>query len=531
MYLLVTALFLFSALSQAALAERWRWTGSGVSGTTEVRQIGAVRMAAVDQIAEGLGYPTREEKSELVVSARVGLRFVHGAAVVWLGYGVTALPSRTRVESGHWWISADSALGIFSQFLRRNGRAMTLQWAGTAEQSEEVPPPPVRNLRQVSASAKSAPIPPTASNLKLPRLKSLRWGGDEQTIRAVLDLEDGYAPRYRSDGNRAVVELNPIDPALVSRLEGHGGILLNVKNGRPANIQFMFPHRSVNIFSLDAPHRLVLDFKLENNEERSAPPLNPHPVSRRETVEKKPMPVSRGRQTPTQRPPKRKKLVVIDAGHGGKDPGAMAHGYREKNIALQIATRVSNRLKELGLDVKMTRSGDTYPSLRERTAMANRWNADVFISIHLNALPEGQHSRGVEIYIMALPTDKDAMALAKIENAEIVGNGTGGGSSVKSDRRTEMLLEILGNMQQNQKITESTMLAEDLFHSGQKSGLDMKRVAQAPFWVLRGAAMPAVLIETGFITELSEVRRLAKAAYQQRMAVSIAEGIMNFLNR
>ena len=127
---------------------------------------------------------------------------------------------------------------------------------------------------------------------------------------------------------------------------------------------------------------------------------------------------------------------------------------------------------------------------------------------------------------MALPTDKDAMTLAKIENAEIAEGSTQNGAS---DKRTEMLLSILGNMQQNAKIGESTKLAEELFQSGQKSGLNMKRVAQAPFWVLRGAGMPSVLIETGFITELSEVRRLAQPAYQQKLAKAIAAGIINFI--
>ena len=196
---------------------------------------------------------------------------------------------------------------------------------------------------------------------------------------------------------------------------------------------------------------------------------------------------------------------------------------------MEIATRIAERLRELGVNVRMTRAGDTYPSLKDRTAMANRLKADVFISIHLNALPKGRHSNGVEIYIMALPTDKDAMALAKIENAEIAEGGAK--TRKKSDRRTEMLLEILGNMQQNQKISESTELAEDLFKAGQEARLDMKRVAQAPFWVLRGAAMPAVLIETGFITELAEVRRLAQPEYQQKMAEAFASGIVSFINR
>ena len=219
--------------------------------------------------------------------------------------------------------------------------------------------------------------------------------------------------------------------------------------------------------------------------------------------------------------------MVIDAGHGGKDPGAVANGYQEKKIALEISNRIASELRKHGLNVKMTRTGDTYPSLRDRTTMANNWNADVFISVHLNALPKGRHATGTEIYLMALPTDKDAMELAKFENAEFVE----GSSSKKSDSRTELLLSILGDMQQNAKIGESTNLAEDLFKAGQNGGLNMRRVAQAPFWVLRGAAMPAVLIETGFITEMSDVKQLAKPAFQQKMAEAFAAGIVRFLNR
>lgn len=520
--LFLAALFA-CAPARTAPAEEWRWAGSGVSGGVEVRQFGATRMAAVDQIARGLGYSVSVEKNELVVPAAYGLRFVPGAAAVWLGYSVIALPSRTRVENGHWWVGTDSALKVFSQFLRRNGRDFDLRWDDAADERPESPPPSEVPPREQDEYR----TPPQlhAAGTSLPRLRSLRWGGDEQTVRAVLDLDGDDTPTYTSDGRRTVVRVDRIDPSLVPGIEGRGDIGVIVKNGDPATVEFSFPRRTVKIFSLDEPRRLVLDFSRSAEarpEAVAVPPAQPP----RETPENKPSPRAR-RQRPSK---KQRGLVVIDAGHGGRDPGAVAHGYREKNIALQIAARVSKALSKRGVDVKMTRTGDTYPTLKERTEMANSWKADVFISIHLNALPKGQHSRGVEIYIMALPSDKDAMTLAKIENAEIA-EGASGANSAASDRRTEMLLEILGNMQQNQKISESTVLAEDLFHSGQSGGLDMKRVAQAPFWVLRGAAMPAVLIETGFITELSEVRRLAQPAYQQRMAESFAAGIVNFIKR
>jgi N-acetylmuramoyl-L-alanine amidase len=177
----------------------------------------------------------------------------------------------------------------------------------------------------------------------------------------------------------------------------------------------------------------------------------------------------------------------------------------------------------------LTRRGDTYLKLSERTDIAMRRNADLFVSLHCNALPAGRHAKGVEIYLMALPTDKDAMELARIENREIINGSVESDKAV--DKRTEMLLKILGDMQQNVKIQESTDFAEALFSAGKKAGLNMRRVAQAPFYVLRGAAMPSVLIEMGFLTEKSEASLLKNAAYQKKLAASISAGIMEYLGK
>ena len=139
--LLAAVLLVCAALCRPAAAERWRWSGGGLSGSVDVRTFGNNRMAAADEIAKELGYAAVQEQSELVVKAGTGLRFVHGAAVVWLGYSVIPLPSRTRVESGHWWIDTDSVLRIFSQFLRKNGRNITLRWSGAGEPKKIAPPP------------------------------------------------------------------------------------------------------------------------------------------------------------------------------------------------------------------------------------------------------------------------------------------------------------------------------------------------------------------------------------------------------
>jgi N-acetylmuramoyl-L-alanine amidase len=222
-------------------------------------------------------------------------------------------------------------------------------------------------------------------------------------------------------------------------------------------------------------------------------------------------------------------LIVLDPGHGGRDPGAVAHGLREKDVNLAIGLRMERALQSRGFDVKMTRRTDVYLPLRERTDIANNADADMFVSIHAHALPPGRQAAGFEIYLMALPTDEDALALARIENQEYMEDRAGAGAG--ADRQTELLLRILGDMQQNNKINESTAAAEVLFKAGNDNRLPMRRVAQAPFFVLRGAAMPAVLLETGFVSNPNEARLLGHAGYQQRIADAMAEGIDNYLRQ
>jgi N-acetylmuramoyl-L-alanine amidase len=207
----------------------------------------------------------------------------------------------------------------------------------------------------------------------------------------------------------------------------------------------------------------------------------------------------------------------------------VANGLREKDINLKVALLMSNILRKQGLEVVLTRSTDVYLKLAERTNIAVRKNADVFVSLHCNALPKGRSAQGVEIYLMALPSDKHAMELALIENRELVNGGLEKNDA--SDKRTRTLLKILGDMQQNVKITESTSFAEVLYRTGESWKLPMRRVAQAPFYVLRGAAMPSVLVEMGFLTSSAEASKLKNAKYQQQMAEALSAGIVEFLKR
>lgn len=256
------------------------------------------------------------------------------------------------------------------------------------------------------------------------------------------------------------------------------------------------------------------------------PPAEPAPAPQSAEPEEKytpaaPVAAFSGKQRP---------IVVVDAGHGGHDPGAAANGVREKDVNLKAALQLGETLRQYGIDARLTRRTDVYLKLAERTAFANKHDADVFVSLHCNAMPKGRSSvAGLEYYIMALPSDKDAMNLAIAENKEISAGAESAADVQRADKKTQLLLKILGDMQQNDKINESTMLAE-VMHKAAKSGsMPMRKVAQAPFFVLRGAGMPAVLVEMGYLTNAAEARKLNSASYREALCRSIAQGIVQYI--
>ncbi|MDR2529814.1 MAG: N-acetylmuramoyl-L-alanine amidase [Synergistaceae bacterium] len=347
-------------------------------------------------------------------------------------------------------------------------------------------------------------------------IRAVRWSFSKEKIRAVVDCSDGTNPDVKVESSRfsmAFSRTTPTVPGVPSPYENVKVDLAKNADGS-ALLTFTASGARIEKLVLNEPRRIVLDFIFNTPmtvREVAAPAT---PAVARETVV---------RETPGK---KGKLLVVLDPGHGGNDPGAVSNGLREKDINLAIGLKMEKSLKDRGFDVKMTRSTDVYLKLQERTDFANRADADMFVSIHVNSLPPGKNSAGFEIYLMALPTDQDALTLAKIENREYTEDKAESGAA--SDRRTELVLKILGDMLANEKINESTAAAEALYNAGNVQGLPMKRVAQAPFFVLRGAGMPAVLLETGFITNAKEAKLLAHSGYQQKLADAMADGIKNY---
>ncbi len=223
------------------------------------------------------------------------------------------------------------------------------------------------------------------------------------------------------------------------------------------------------------------------------------------------------------------KVVVIDPGHGGEDTGAIGPGgTTEKDITLQIALRLKETIEEdlPYVNVVLTRTDDTYIPLKERTAIANRVRADLFLSIHANAAYR-RGASGVETFFLSLEaSDNEARMLAAIENNMVPAEEP---DIMDGKKEVDELTSILWDLTQTKTHHESQLLAEFVHTFLVEVVKEENRgVKQAPFIVLAGATMPAVLVEVGFISNPEEEERLSQKDYQEKIARAIAGGILNF---
>ena len=275
---------------------------------------------------------------------------------------------------------------------------------------------------------------------------------------------------------------------------------------------------SYEVFSLKEPFRIVMDLK-GGGGKPEAP--SPRPVNRAiAKIDPKASTGDIARQLSLG-----VRRIVIDPGHGGKDYGAPGYlkGVHEKQIVLQIAKRLAVKLKnELHCEVLLTRSKDQYLTLEERTAFANTKNADLFISIHTNA-SRNQRAFGISTYFLNLADDDEAKRVAAMENATSTNN--------ISD-----LEKILFSLMHYSKINESSRLAATVqatltTHLDRKgySQIKSKGVKQAPFYVLLGAQMPSILVETSFISNPRECQRLLDPKYQDRLCEGIVLGVKKYI--
>ena len=223
-----------------------------------------------------------------------------------------------------------------------------------------------------------------------------------------------------------------------------------------------------------------------------------------------------------------KYVVVIDAGHGGKDNGAsLSKKRREKDVALSIAKKLKRKLKKRGFKVYMTRDDDTFVKLPKRTEFANKKKADIFISIHANAAPKKELAnvfKGIEVYYLSPAKSDRAKEAAEKENA-VMFKG-------KDFYTKNAYLSLISET----KIVESHKLGLDVSYKMLSNlrtsfgDVEDGGVKPANFWVLVGAQMPAILVETGYITHPQEGENLMNGRYKNLLAKGIAEGIDRYLS-
>ncbi len=284
--------------------------------------------------------------------------------------------------------------------------------------------------------------------------------------------------------------------------------------------------KSYKVFPLSTPARLVIDVRGERPTEISrmeqtlsttSPPVAEPGRSEAAAVTKR-------TKSPRRVSHSKIRRIVLDPGHGGHDPGAVgAGGTQEKDVVLAIGLKLRELIREeLGLDVVMTRTSDVFIPLEERTAIANKVNADLFLSIHANAAPNHAAS-GIETYYLSLAKTEKAARLAAKENGTTL-------------EKVSVLQAILFDLMANYKLNDSAHLANDVQKALHKKihGLhaDVRNlgVKQGPFYVLVGATMPSILVETAFVSNVEEEARLKDPAYQEATAEGILEGVRAYIS-
>ena len=375
-----------------------------------------------------------------------------------------------------------------------------------------------------------------------------------QYSRFVVAAKETITYDIKQNHNSLLLDLHhsTIDPALCGVQQFEQGLLREVQtqDDRKGTVRFQFtlhPFDEYKVFTLNNPFRVILDVYGHSGTvtvaENGAKIQEPQPIkvvvaskTRADGVVpvlsdyKKTSTTAAVPHIKTHREPLSLaqqlglgvKTIVIDPGHGGKDPGAMAFGLKEKDIVLRVSKKLGKILSEtFNYQVVLTRTKDVYIPLEKRTAIANAKKADLFVSIHVNAHPN-QSNSGIETYFLNLATDADAMRVAALENAS-------------STHSIGELQDILSSLMNNSKIDESSRLARFVqtnLINGFKSSYKPRDlgVKQAPFYVLIGAEMPAILAELSFITNPKEAQLLQDDRHLEKIAQQLAGGIVAYID-
>jgi len=373
-------------------------------------------------------------------------------------------------------------------------------------------------------------------------IQRIRYFSTDDYTRVVLDLsgkadfekhwlkanpEQGKPPRLFIDLDDTVMSSE-----IPKDINIKDGLLRSLRWGynRPGVARVVLDSDSVKdftVFAMTDPHRVVID--VSGNPMPKKQESIPAASSSKYVSSTKRVPTGTKVQQDGSAPGNtlasvfglKIKTIVIDPGHGGKDPGASYYGIQEKDVVLDVAQELYKQIKQQykDIDVYMTRNRDVFIPLEARTAFANRKKADMFISIHVNAAPN-RNARGVETFVLNVTNDKKALEVAAFENQT-------------TQKSMSDLQGILKDIMLNSKLEESLQLAsfvqKDLHKNIYKSDRYDLGVKQAPFYVLVGAKMPAILVETGFVSNNSEAKMLKTDKYRKQIASGVFNGLKEYL--
>ncbi|NCC24922.1 MAG: N-acetylmuramoyl-L-alanine amidase [Deltaproteobacteria bacterium] len=403
-----------------------------------------------------------------------------------------------------------------------------------------VSPTPPAPLRIEPRPASTPSASPGKRSGQTPELTSIRhWSGPDYT-RVVLDLDSSATYTHRllnpdpklKTPSRLFIDLECIGTAsdIPSKLTIKNSVVREIRVGQRTGdvtrvVLDIESLKNAKVFNLEDPYRIVVDVY-------TPPPSAASPPSR--TAAKPATPKGQELRIEINESSKsmagtlveqlglKLQTVMIDPGHGGKDPGATHGKIYEKDINLRFAKILGKQLEDKGLKILYTRTTDVFLSLEERTALANAQGVDLFLSIHCNAHPSSSAS-GLEVYFLNLAKNKDAVRVAARENAV-------------SERKISDLQFILTDLMLSSKIKESQDLAHHVHSTALKTMAKDYRlkdhgIRQAPFYVLMGAKMPAVLIELGYLTNAKERAMLQSDAYLRKLASGLAGGVMAYKNK
>jgi N-acetylmuramoyl-L-alanine amidase len=444
--------------------------------------VAGAELVAIEDVAVGFGMTVTSDPGGGAATLRVGsheLGLYEGKSLASVDGDLRLLSAPVRYEGRRWLVPVDGVPRLLEPLL-----GVPVEWRAAAR---------VLVVGQVS----------------IPQI-SVRSFASTNAVRVVFDASESVPFRVEQAADRVTVSVDrDLVEAAVAPGSPGGGIVESVEflgdEGNTFAILLGPGFREVRASEQESPPRLVLELRGEAaSAEVAPPPAAPAPPP----VRPESAPASEAIRT-----------IVIDPGHGGDEVGARGPGGTlEKDVSLAIARRLRDEIENaLGIQVFLTRNQDAEMDLDARTAIANNYKADLFVSIHANAV-RARGARGSEVYFLSYQaSDEESRRIAQMEGAALP---VAPGSDVAV---------ILWDMAQAEHLEESSALATRIQDElGAVTGSKVRGVKQAPFRVLMGAAMPAVLVELGFLSNPDEESKLRSASYQAKIARALMRGIARY---